>query len=239
MTPIIELDRISKTYDSGEVRVDALEAVTLSIRQGEFVAVTGPSGSGKSTLLGILGCLDRPSAGRYRLDGQDVSGLDDDRLAAVRNRKLGFVFQQFHLLPRTTAEQNVELPLVYAGVGPAERRARAVQALTRVGLAERRRHLPNQLSGGQQQRVAIARALVTRPAVVLADEPTGNLDSRASAEIMRLFAELVAEGSTLVLITHEREVASCAERVIEVRDGRVQGDSLEGRARFLEQSGVR
>jgi len=237
MTPIIELDQISKTYDSGEVRVDALRAVSLSVRKGEFVAVIGPSGSGKSTLLGILGCLDRPSGGHYRLDGQDVSSLDDDRLAAVRNRKLGFVFQQFHLLPRTTAEQNVELPLVYAGVHPAERRARAAQALARVGLAERRRHLPNQLSGGQQQRVAIARALVTRPAVVLADEPTGNLDSHASQEIMRLFAELVAEGSTLVLITHEREVASCAGRVIEVRDGRVQADSLD--APFLDQSVAR
>jgi len=228
MTPLIELDRVSKTYDSGEVRVEALKAVSLSVHQGEFVAVTGPSGSGKSTLLGILGCLDRASGGRYWLDGQDVSALDDDRLASVRNRKLGFVFQQFHLLPRTTAEQNVELPLIYAGVPPSERRARAAQALERVGLSERGRHLPNQLSGGQQQRVAIARALVTQPAVVLADEPTGNLDSNASREIMRLFAELVAEGSTLVLITHEREVAACAKRVIEVRDGLVQADDREG-----------
>ena len=222
--PLIRIADVVKTYVMGDVAVEALRGVNIDIAAGAFVAIMGPSGSGKSTLLNILGCFDRPSSGRYLLDGEEVSSLDANALAETRNRTLGFVFQSFNLLTRTTALENVELPLVYAGMHPRARRARAVAALERVGLGDRLRHHPSQLSGGQQQRVAIARALVNQPRVVLADEPTGNLDSRASAEMMTLLATLSGEGITIVLVTHDAEVAAHARRVIVVRDGMVQED---------------
>src|SRR3954469_21458108 len=222
--PLIEITDVTKTYRMGEVEVEALRGVSVDVDAGEFVAVMGPSGSGKSTLLNILGCFDRPTRGRYRLAGEDVSELGPDALAETRNRTLGFVFQSFNLLSRTTALENVELPLVYAGVHPAVRRARATEALQRVGLGNRLRHHPSQLSGGQQQRVAIARALVNRPRVILADEPTGNLDSRSSVEMMALLQELGDEGITVVLVTHEPDIASYARRVVVVRDGRIEED---------------
>jgi putative ABC transport system ATP-binding protein len=208
----------------GEVEVEALRGVSLDVAGGEFVAVMGPSGSGKSTLLNILGCFDRPTRGSYRLAGEDVSDLNANALAETRNRTLGFVFQSFNLLARTTALENVELPLVYAGVPRRERHDRAAAALERVGLGDRLHHHPSQLSGGQQQRVAIARALVNQPRLVLADEPTGNLDSRASVEMMALLAELTADGITIVLVTHEPDVAARARRVVVVRDGLIQED---------------
>ena len=223
-SPLIRIADVVKTYVMGDVAVEALRGVNIDIPAGEFVAIMGPSGSGKSTLLNILGCLDRPSSGRYLLDGEEVSSLDANALAETRNRTLGFVFQSFNLLARTTALENVELPLVYAGMPPRARRARAVAALERVGLGDRLRHHPSQLSGGQQQRVAIARALVNQPRVMLADEPTGNLDSRASAEMMALLAALSDDGITIVLVTHDAEVAAHARRVIVVRDGMVQED---------------
>jgi len=222
--PLIEIADVTKTYRMGEVEVEALRGVSIDVAAGEFAAIMGPSGSGKSTLLNIIGCFDRPTRGRYQLAGEDVSALDADALAEMRNRTLGFVFQSFNLLSRTTALENVELPLVYAGVPPRLRRERASAALERVGLAERLHHHPSQLSGGQQQRVAIARALVNEPRVVLADEPTGNLDSRASDEMMALLAALAAEGITIVLVTHEPDVAARARRVIVVRDGLIQED---------------
>jgi putative ABC transport system ATP-binding protein len=222
--PLLELQGVSKTYRQGDVEVPALRAVTLDIAAGEFVAVMGASGSGKSTLMNILGCLDRPSTGRYVLGGQEISRLSRDELALIRNRKLGFVFQNFNLLPRTSAQENVELPLLYSGTASEMRARRAVEALTRVGLADRLHHHPNQLSGGQQQRVAIARALVTRPQVVLADEPTGNLDSHTSLEVMQLLRGLRTEGITVVLVTHEADIAAHAERVITMRDGNVLTD---------------
>ncbi|HTE53046.1 MAG TPA: ABC transporter ATP-binding protein [Kofleriaceae bacterium] len=221
---LIEIADLRKTYDSGDVQVHALRGVSLNVESGESVAVMGSSGSGKSTLMNILGCLDRPTSGRYVMDGEDVAGLDRNRLAEIRNQTLGFVFQSFNLLSRTSAVENVELPLVYAGVGARERRRRATTALERVGLGARLDHAPNQLSGGQQQRVAIARALVGEPKIILADEPTGNLDSRTSIEIMALFQELVAAGITLLLVTHEPDIASHAARVIEMRDGMVRSD---------------
>ena len=223
-SPLIRIADVAKTYHMGDVEVAALRGVTVDIAAGAFVAIMGPSGSGKSTLLNILGCFDRPSSGRYLLDGEEISSLDANALAETRNRTLGFVFQSFNLLARTTALENVELPLVYAGMHPRARRARAIAALERVGLGDRLRHHPSQLSGGQQQRVAIARALVNQPRVVLADEPTGNLDSRASAEMMALLAALSDEGITIVLVTHDAEVAAHARRVIVVRDGMVQED---------------
>ncbi|HLU68601.1 MAG TPA: ABC transporter ATP-binding protein [Kofleriaceae bacterium] len=221
---VIEIRDLHKTYDSGEVQVHALRGVSLDIEQGESVAIMGSSGSGKSTLMNILGCLDRPTSGLYRLAGEDVSRLDRNRLAEIRNRVIGFVFQSFNLLSRTSALENVELPMVYAGVPRRERRERAAAALERVGLGARLDHRPNQLSGGQQQRVAIARALVTDPQLILADEPTGNLDSRTSIEIMHLFQELVAGGMTVVLVTHEPDIAAYAARVVEVRDGLIRAD---------------
>jgi putative ABC transport system ATP-binding protein len=220
---MIELDGVTKVYGNGEVQVRALGPVDLLVEEGDFVAIMGPSGSGKSTMMNILGCLDVPSAGRYTLDGIDVSKLRDNKLAAIRNTRIGFVFQSFNLIARTSAVRNVELPLVYAGVR-AQRRERARAALERVGLGERAGHMPNELSGGQQQRVAVARALVTNPAIILADEPTGNLDTTSTVEIMRLLEELNEAGRTVVLITHEPEVAEFAKRVVELRDGHIVRD---------------
>jgi putative ABC transport system ATP-binding protein len=220
---MIELDGVTKIYGNGEVKVRALGPVALLIEEGDFVAIMGPSGSGKSTMMNILGCLDVPSTGRYTLDGIDVSKLRDNKLAAIRNTRIGFVFQSFNLIARTSAARNVELPLVYAGIR-SNRRDRAMAALERVGLGERAEHLPNELSGGQQQRVAVARALVTNPAIILADEPTGNLDTTSTVEIMRLLTELNDTGRTIVLITHEPEVAEFAKRVVELRDGDIVRD---------------
>ena len=227
MAALLQLDDVAKTFRMGDVEVRALRGVSLSIASGEFVAIMGPSGSGKSTLMNIIGCLDRPTAGSYRLDGTEVSTLDRAQLAEIRNRTLGFVFQSFNLLSRTSAVENVELPLLYAGVKAADRRARATEALDRVGLASRLDHHPNQLSGGQQQRVAIARALVGNPKVILADEPTGNLDSRTSVEVMAMFQALGKQGITVVLVTHEQDIAAYAARVIVLRDGKVSSDSRQ------------
>jgi putative ABC transport system ATP-binding protein len=221
---LIELDAVTRVYATGDVEVRALDGVSLTIASGEFVAVMGPSGSGKSTLMNILGCLDRPTGGRYVLAGREVSHLRKAELADVRSHTLGFVFQSFNLLPRTSAAENVELPLMYQGVRSRERRERANEALARVGLASRAGHHPSQLSGGQQQRVAIARALVTRPRVILADEPTGNLDSRTSLEVMALFQDLGAQGITILLVTHEPDIAEFASRIVVVKDGRVRSD---------------
>ncbi len=221
---LITVRDVHKTYDAGDVQVHALRGVSLDIDAGESVAIMGSSGSGKSTLMHILGCLDRPTRGSYRLAGDEVGDLDRDRLAEIRNRTMGFVFQSFNLLPRTSAVENVELPLLYAGVRTTERRRRAAAVLERLGLGDRLGHTPDQLSGGQQQRVAIARALVCDPRVILADEPTGNLDSRTGVEIMGLFEELVATGITVVLVTHERDISAYASRVIQIRDGQILAD---------------
>ncbi len=222
--PLIDARDLEKIYSSGDVQVHALRGVSLSVAAGEMLAIMGSSGSGKSTLMNVLGCLDRPTRGRYWLAGEEIGCLGRDRLADIRNRLLGFVFQNFQLLPRTSARENVELPLLYAGVAANSRRQRAEAALARVGLADRAGHQPSQLSGGQQQRVAIARALVNDPKLILADEPTGNLDSRTSAEILRLFEELGAAGITVLLVTHERKIAAVADRVIEMRDGEIIAD---------------
>ncbi len=228
--PVIELDDVRKTYDAGGVRVEAVRGVTLVIERGEYVAVMGPSGSGKSTLMHILGALDVPTAGTYRLAGVDVSRLDERELAEVRNRRIGFVFQQFHLMSSMPAWRNVEMPLTYAGVGRRLRRERAADALARVGLGDRAGHRPTQLSGGQQQRVAVARALVTDPDIVLADEPTGNLDSASTADVLGLLDEVHAAGRTVVVITHEPDVAASADRVVRLRDGVVVDDTGRGAA---------
>jgi putative ABC transport system ATP-binding protein len=220
----MQVERLSKIYGHGAIEVCALSNVNLSIDSGEFVAIMGPSGSGKTTLMNILGCLDRPTTGSYRLLGAEVGTLGSDRLAEVRNRALGFVFQNFSLLPRTTALENVELPLLYAGVRRGVLRRQATEALHQVGLADRMQHHPNQLSGGQQQRVAIARALVNRPRVILADEPTGNLDSRTAVEILRVFQDLGRSGITIVYVTHEPDVAAYASRVLTFKDGCIQED---------------
>jgi putative ABC transport system ATP-binding protein len=222
--PLIALQRVTKSYPMGTQVVHALRGITFGIGAGDYVAIMGASGSGKTTLMNILGCLDVPTDGRYLLDGIDVRYLEDDELAVIRNRRIGFVFQSYNLVPRTSALQNVELPLVYAGVRRKEREGRAHAALAHVGLADRVRHLPSELSGGQQQRVAIARALVTDPAVVLADEPTGNLDSHSGAEVLDIFSSLNAEGRTIVLITHEDSVAERARRVVTLRDGLIVED---------------
>jgi putative ABC transport system ATP-binding protein len=227
--PVIEVQDVERVYRLGEdVEVRALAGVSLRIARGEFVAIMGSSGSGKSTLMHILGCLDAPTGGRYLLDGVDVRDIPEDELADLRNRKIGFVFQSFNLVARTTALANVELPLAYAGLGRRERRARAIAALAAVGMEDRLHHLPSELSGGQQQRAAVARAIVTDPAIVLADEPTGNLDSRSTEEILGIFARLNAEGRTVVLITHESDVAARAWRVVRLGDGRVLSDEPAG-----------
>jgi putative ABC transport system ATP-binding protein len=222
---VITLEGITKIYHAGEVEVAALRGISLHIPEGQFVAIMGPSGSGKSTLMNVIGCLDQPSGGRYILDGYDVSNLSEDQLAWIRNRKIGFVFQSFNLIPRVRALHNIEMPLIYAGDN-RQRRERALAALTSVGLQARASHLPNELSGGQQQRVAVARALVTDPAILLADEPTGNLDSESSLEIMRLLRDLNRQGRTIVLITHEPDIAAFAQRVVRLRDGVVLSDEL-------------
>ena len=219
--PIISLDRVSRTYQMGHMEVPALADVSLEVHAGEFLAIVGPSGSGKTTMMNILGCLDRPTAGQYRLAGTPVADLDDDGLAAVRSRTIGFVFQSYNLLPRTSALDNVATPLLYQGVSRSKRQARAKAALERLGLGDRLHHEPTELSGGQQQRVAVARAIVTDPALILADEPTGNLDSHSGAEVMALLHQLNDAGRTIVLITHDAEVAEAAARQIHLRDGRV------------------
>ena len=222
--PVIEIADVWKTYRMGEHVLHALQGLDLVVRRGEYVAIMGPSGSGKTTLMNIIGCLDSPSRGRYRLGGEDVSRLSETQLADVRNRQIGFVFQTFNLLPRQDCLQNVELPLIYAGVPRRERRERAAEALTRVGLGDRMHHRPNELSGGQRQRVAVARALVNRPTILLADEPTGNLDSATSEEIMHLFEALYRAGNTLLVVTHEEDIARHARRVVRLRDGVVERD---------------
>ncbi|HKZ52814.1 MAG TPA: ABC transporter ATP-binding protein [Candidatus Acidoferrales bacterium] len=222
---LIRVENLTKTYEMGEAAaVQALRGVDLQIARSEYVAIMGPSGSGKSTLMNLIGCLDTPTAGRYWLNGQLVSELDDDELAFIRNKEIGFVFQTFNLLPRATALHNVELPLIYNGTPAVERRERAQEALAAVDMAGRMNHRPNELSGGERQRVAIARALVNRPSLILADEPTGNLDTQTSTEIMALFDRLVAQGNTIILVTHERDIAAHADRIIHIRDGQVESD---------------
>jgi putative ABC transport system ATP-binding protein len=228
--PIIDLEDVHKTYELGEISVRALRGVTLQVQRGEYVAIMGSSGSGKSTLMHILGCLDVPTAGVYRLNGHDMRTTDEDELADLRNREIGFVFQSFNLIPRTKAVANIELPLSYAGLGRAVRRRRALEALRQVGLEDRVEHMPSELSGGQQQRVAIARALVTNPAMILADEPTGNLDSASTREVLAIFERLSDEGRTIILITHEAEVAGHADRIIRLSDGEVVSDEFRALA---------
>jgi putative ABC transport system ATP-binding protein len=221
---VIDIENITKDYVMGEEIVRALRGVSLQIRRNEYLAVMGPSGSGKSTLMNMLGCLDTPTSGRYEFNGRNVAEMDDDELAAIRNREIGFVFQTFNLLPRATSLRNVELPLIYAGMDPESREERATQALTDVGLGDRIQHKPNELSGGQRQRVAIARALVNNPSIILADEPTGNLDSKTGEEIMALLEDLYQRGHTIILVTHERDIATHARRTIRLRDGVVESD---------------
>ncbi|AXJ00528.1 putative ABC transport system ATP-binding protein [Cyclonatronum proteinivorum] len=223
---LIDIYEMTKTYFMGHQRVDALRGVSLSIKQNEYVAIMGPSGSGKSTLMNMLGCLDTPSSGTYHLNGQDVSKLSDDELAGVRNKEIGFVFQTFNLLPRSTCLSNVELPLIYAGMPADERRKRAIEMLESVNLGDRIYHRPNELSGGQRQRVAVARALINNPSIILADEPTGNLDSKTGVEIMRLFEKLYLGGNTIIVVTHEEEIAAHARRIIRLRDGLLESDTL-------------
>jgi len=225
-TNVVAMRDLWKTYDTGQIKVDALRGVDLDITPGEFTAIIGPSGSGKSTLMHIIGCLDVPTKGMYLLDGEDVSDMTEEDLADIRNRRVGFVFQQFNLLANLTACRNVELPLSYAGVPASKRRRRAMAALEQVGLADRAEHRPGELSGGQQQRVAVARALVNDPTLILADEPTGNLDSMSSRDMLALFGELNREGRTLVLITHDTDVARAARRIVEIHDGKVTHDEL-------------
>ncbi|MCF8567875.1 ABC transporter ATP-binding protein [Alicyclobacillus tolerans] len=236
MNALIEIKDLVREYVIGGQVIRALNGVSLTIHKGEFVAIMGPSGSGKSTAMNMIGCLDIPSAGRYTLDGYDVSSLSEDQLAELRNQKIGFVFQNFNLLPRTTALENVELPMMYAGVPPRVRRQRAMEALERVGLKERMHNRPNELSGGQQQRVSIARALVNHPVLLLADEPTGALDSRTTEDILALFEELYAQGNTIVIVTHEDEVGQHAKRIIRFHDGQVESDTLNNPSREVAAS---
>jgi putative ABC transport system ATP-binding protein len=221
---VIDIENITKDYVMGEEVIHALRDVTLQIRRNEYIAIMGPSGSGKSTLMNMLGCLDTPTSGRYEFNGKNVAEMDDDELAAIRNREIGFVFQTFNLLPRATSLRNVELPLIYAGMEPERRVERATQVLSEVGLADRIHHKPNELSGGQRQRVAIARALVNGPSIILADEPTGNLDSKTGEEIMELFEDLYQRGNTIILVTHERDIAAHARRTVHLRDGLIEMD---------------
>jgi putative ABC transport system ATP-binding protein len=232
---LIEIKNLVKNYIMGDIQVPALKNVSLTIDRNEYVAIMGPSGSGKSTLMNILGCLDTPSDGQYLFDNVDVSTLSDDALSIMRNREIGFIFQNFNLLPKMNSLQNVELPLMYAGVPKAVRRERAMEALERVGLADRMDHKPTELSGGQRQRVAVARALVTKPGILLADEPPGALDSKTGVEIMALFDELHRDGNTLILITHEREIAEYSHRIIQIRDGLIFSDEKNHRSNDVEQ----
>jgi len=227
MNTVIDLQGVGRSYVMGQEQIHALRSVTFSIARGEYVALMGPSGSGKSTLMNLIGCLDTPSKGAYFLSGQEVSRMNDQQLAEVRNREIGFVFQTFNLLPRLSALENVALPLVYAGVSRTERLDRAAEVLDRVGLTSRMKHKPNELSGGQRQRVAVARALVNRPSILLADEPTGNLDSKTSIDIMNLFADIHTQGNTIVLVTHEEEIARYAHRIVRLRDGSIESDRRE------------
>lgn len=235
---VIRIEGITKEYVMGETVIRALRGIDLLIRRNEYLAVMGPSGSGKSTLMNMLGCLDTPSSGRYEFNGKDVASMEDDELAEIRNREIGFVFQTFNLLPRSTSLENVELPLIYAGLGTQERQRRAEQALMAVGLGERMDHKPNELSGGQRQRVAIARALVNQPSIILADEPTGNLDSRTGEEIMGLLERLYEGGNTIVVVTHEEEVAEHARRVVRLRDGIIESDQQRLGHRSTAPDGV-
>jgi len=221
---VIDIENITKDYVMGEEIVRALRGVSLQIHRNEYIAVMGPSGSGKSTLMNMLGCLDTPTSGRYQFNGRNVAEMNDDELAAIRNREIGFVFQTFNLLPRSNSLRNVELPLIYAGIDPETREERATQALVDVGLGDRLHHKPNELSGGQRQRVAVARALVTRPSIILADEPTGNLDSKTGEEIMALLEDLYYRGNTIILVTHERDIAAHARRTVHLRDGVIESD---------------
>jgi putative ABC transport system ATP-binding protein len=235
--PVIELTDVTKLYRSGEILVEALRGISFVVREGEFVAIMGPSGSGKTTLLGILGCLDRPTTGSYRLVGQEMANLDETRRARVRGERIGFVFQAYNLLARSTAYKNVELPLIYAGVPARERRSAVLESLAQVGLAERVRHFPSQLSGGEQQRVAIARALVVQPSVLLADEPTGNLDSASAEDVLAILDRVNAAGATIVMVTHSNEVAERAARIVRFADGLVVADELVERAPALGVAG--
>ncbi|MCL4306305.1 ABC transporter ATP-binding protein [bacterium] len=227
---MIEIQDLSKVYDLGAVKVEALRNVSVNIQENDYVAIMGPSGSGKSTLMNLIGCLDTPTSGEYFLAGERVAGLTDRQLADIRNRRIGFVFQTFNLLPRASALQNVELPLVYAGESPSERRRRAKEALESVGLGDRMKHKPNEMSGGQRQRVAIARALVTNPSIILADEPTGNLDSKTGEEIMQLLERIYENGNTIILVTHEEDIARHARRIVRLRDGMIESDQSIPRA---------
>jgi putative ABC transport system ATP-binding protein len=228
MSSIIKIENISKVYDTGAVQVHALRDVNLSIEQGDFVAIMGQSGSGKSTLMNILGCLDRPTSGVYELDGINISKMESRELSSIRNKKIGFVFQSFNLIPRTSSLKNVELPMIYAKIGKKERRERAIELLEKVGLGERLDHMPNEISGGQKQRIAIARALANKPAIILADEPTGNLDTSSSEEIMNIFTELNKEGVTVIVVTHEDNIAKYTKRTIRFRDGQIIEDRRRG-----------
>ncbi len=223
---VIFMEQVQKIYKMGDEYIYALRGLTVGVKKNEYVAIMGPSGSGKSTLMNLIGCLDSPTTGNYFFNGSNVAGLDDDDLAEIRNREIGFVFQTFNLLPRSDSLHNVELPLIYAGVGKEERRQRALAALEQVGLSDRAGHKPNELSGGQRQRVAVARALVTRPSIILADEPTGNLDSKTGEDIMRLFRELRDQGNTLIVVTHEEDIARHADRIVRIKDGLVEHDNF-------------